>query len=178
MGLISWDYPFNNCGTTDVYEGYEAWITVESFTDIFMMDLMSVISMMALSLTGNYVMYGVCLLDSRKISIFFSISKYCRWRSSHNLAALVLRLECLGKVRHHAISHTTLQLLLGGLMGEDEASQLALCPWPTHQCWICCPRWWRNHSNDLFILHFLLRQFGHPPCWPLRAADPCEEWCE
>jgi hypothetical protein len=40
----------------------------------------------------------------------------------------------LGKVHHCAIFHTSLQLLLGGLLSEAEAGQLTLLPpadWPT-----------------------------------------------
>ncbi len=44
------------------------------------------------------------------------------------LAALISPPECLGKVGCTEVSHTPLPLLLGGLLGEVEASQLTLHP--------------------------------------------------
>jgi hypothetical protein len=49
------------------------------------------------------------------------------------LAVLVLPLVRLGEVHRRAISHTPLQLLLGGILGEGEADPLTLHPQPTHQ---------------------------------------------
>ncbi len=49
------------------------------------------------------------------------------------LTSLVSLPECLGDLRNHAISHNPLQLLLGGLVGESEISQIALQPRPIHQ---------------------------------------------
>ncbi len=48
------------------------------------------------------------------------------------LAVLVLPLVSLGEVHCRAISHTPLQLLLGGILGEGEADPLTLRPQPTH----------------------------------------------
>jgi hypothetical protein len=45
-------------------------------------------------------------------------------------AALLIQPERLGEVRRHAISRTPLPALPGGLLSENEAGQLALCPWP------------------------------------------------
>jgi hypothetical protein len=49
------------------------------------------------------------------------------------LSVLMSSQHGLSEVRRHAISHTHLPLLLGGLLGEGEAGQLALQPWLTHQ---------------------------------------------
>ncbi len=49
----------------------------------------------------------------------------------HSLqAALLLAPERLGEIRHRAISHTPIPILLEGLLGENEAGQLALRPRP------------------------------------------------
>ncbi len=47
----------------------------------------------------------------------------------HSLqAALLLLPERLGKVRRPAISRTPISVLIGGLLSENEAGQLALRP--------------------------------------------------
>ncbi len=43
-------------------------------------------------------------------------------------AVLLLPSERLGEVRCHAISHTPIPALLGGLLSKNEAGQLALRP--------------------------------------------------
>ncbi len=48
------------------------------------------------------------------------------------LAVLLILLESLGKVSLCAIFYTPLQLLLGGLLGDAEACQLALHTRQTH----------------------------------------------
>jgi hypothetical protein len=82
--------------------------------------------------------YGVCLLNSRKTSIkikqlkieprsflaFFSVGPR---DVDLFFTALSLPPERLGDVRRYAI------FLLGGLLIEAEASQLAFRPWLTHQ---------------------------------------------
>ncbi len=45
-------------------------------------------------------------------------------------AALLLPPERLGEVRRRAISRTPPPALPGGLLSENDAGQLALCPWP------------------------------------------------
>ncbi len=45
-------------------------------------------------------------------------------------AALLLPLERLGEVRRCAISRTPISVLIGGLLSENEAGQLALRPRP------------------------------------------------
>ncbi len=54
--------------------------------------------------------------------------------AASNLHALqtVLSLlpERLGEVRRRAISRTPISVLIGGLLRENEASQLSLRPWP------------------------------------------------
>ncbi len=45
-------------------------------------------------------------------------------------AALSLPPERLGEARRHAISRTPISVLLGGLLSENEADQLSLCPQP------------------------------------------------
>ncbi len=49
------------------------------------------------------------------------------------LAPHVSPTECLSKVRYSTISRIALPLFLGGLLGKDEASQLALHLRLTHQ---------------------------------------------
>ncbi len=93
-----------------------------------------------------------------------------------NLQALqaehLLPPEHLGKVRHRAISHTSIPALLGGLLSKGEASQLALHPQLTKQQRECCLRFSRNRGDhryerlacpDLLLLHPLVRQVGQPP---------------
>jgi hypothetical protein len=48
------------------------------------------------------------------------------------LAALIPPKECLGDVRLHEIYHTTLLLLVRGLLVEGEANDLSLNPLLTH----------------------------------------------
>jgi hypothetical protein len=43
-------------------------------------------------------------------------------------AALLLPLERLAEVHRHAISHTPIPAILGGLLSKKEAGQLALHP--------------------------------------------------
>ncbi len=91
------------------------------------------------------------------------------------LASLLLPQERLGTVCRRCFSHPPpLQLLLGGLPGEAEANQLALCPQPMHQQWEGCPRWTKSrgkHRRDCLtqsqsLLHRLLvKQFDCPPGW-------------
>jgi hypothetical protein len=48
-------------------------------------------------------------------------------------AALSSLPEHLSEIRSHDVVRTPLQLLLGDLLGEGEAGQLALHPWLFHQ---------------------------------------------
>ncbi len=83
------------------------------------------------------------------------------------LPAFVSLPEHLGNLCTMQFLAPPVQLLLGGLLGEGEASQLLLHPSPTHQQWEHCLRWSRicgDHLTDshLLLLHLLVRQIGHP----------------
>ncbi len=74
-----------------------------------------------------------------------------------------------------------LSLLLGGFLGEDEAHQLALHPWPSHQQWEHCP-WWSEMAAFIAMIashvlthsfHLLLKQFGRPPSQLLWELQIC-----
>ncbi len=76
-------------------------------------------------------------------------------------------------------SHPLL-ILLGGLLDEAEAGQLALRLWPTHQQWEHCQRWWKSCSENhyeclphlkLLLLHLLGLQLVPPSCWLLRELQ-------
>ncbi len=65
-----------------------------------------------------------------------------------------------------------LQLLLGGLLIEAEAGEIALRLWPTHQQWERCPRWLKIRSDHRWdrlsrsgslLLRSLVKQFDRPP---------------
>ncbi len=97
------------------------------------------------------------------------------------LAALISSPEHLGDFWNSAISHPPpLQLLLGGLLGEGEASQLLLCLLLTHKKWGRCLRWCKicgdhrrnrlTHIHTL-LLHLLVHQNGHPPSQSLRELQ-------
>ncbi len=131
---------------------------MESFTDIFMMDLMTVMSMMAL----------VCLLDSQKISIKnkqIKLGHVVFFYFLNMVAVLLLPLECLGEVCRRAISHTPLQLLRGGLIGQS-AGSLPLANSPTLRM---LSKMVKITANIAIMpctsrLAHSFRQFGHPPC--------------
>ncbi len=110
-------------------------------------------------------------------------------------AALFLPPESLGEVRRRAISRTPIPALPGGLLSENEAGQLALCPWPPLKEWECCLKLSKNRGRHRFgrhrfgrhrfsrhrfgrlacpeslLLHLKGKPFGRPP-WPtsLRAS--------
>ncbi len=97
-------------------------------------------------------------------------------------AALLLPPEHLGKNRHHAVSCTPISVLLGGLLSENETSQLALCPRPPLKQWDRCLRLSKNHGRHRFscltrpkslLLHLQGILFFHPPgqlLWELRRS--------
>jgi hypothetical protein len=87
-------------------------------------------------------------------------------------AALSSLPEHLSEISSHDIVRAPLQLLLGGLLGEGEAGQLALHPWLFHQQWDGCLRLSKNSSDYLYkrlacpdslLLHLLVKQFDCPP---------------
>ncbi len=88
------------------------------------------------------------------------------------LAVLVSPPERLGQVRHHEISHTPLQLLLGGLLCEGEAGPAPSFSSANSPHWEYCPRWSGSsgdHSHNhlahshLLLVDLLIWQIRHLP---------------
>ncbi len=65
-------------------------------------------------------------------------------------AALSLPPERLGEVRHHSISRTPISVLIGGLLSENEGSQLSLCPRPPLKEWERCLRMSKDRGRHRF----------------------------
>jgi hypothetical protein len=91
-------------------------------------------------------------------------------------AALLLPPERLGEVRRRTISRTPISVLIGGLLSENEAGQLALRPRPLLKEWERCLRLSKNSGRHRFgrltrpeslLLHHQGKPFFHPPGWLL-----------
>ncbi len=97
-------------------------------------------------------------------------------------AALLLPPEHLGKIRRRAISRTSISVLIGGLLSENEGGQLSLCPRPPLKQWERCLRLSKDHGRHRFgrlihpeslLLHLRGKPFFHPPgrlLWELRRS--------
>ncbi len=92
-------------------------------------------------------------------------------------AVLLLPPERLGKVRRRANSRIPISVLIGGLLSENEAGQLALRPRPPLKEWERCWRLSKNSGRltrpESLLLHLQGKPFFHPPGrlpWELRRS--------